>query len=414
LYGALYGLSEVIFLQTNNKIYSHLADEKPITTTRSKIASVVGYVVATSGWLYWFTAFSIYWNFVSYLLSIGLILTGVPLFFALRNAAPEDKKSIKIRHFKASGYLLLVITLSLFPNVPRLFQQVPIHLNANQYVITPNHPSVQKLTNVFLKETPNFNDLDFLDQMNAVDEFVKKEIKWVPDLNQYGMIGLLTSPDEVISRMAGDCQGQAATTASMLMALGFPAYVVETPFHWWTHAVDPETGQVHNLNVHGHAEEAGNVLPQPIDLIYTNPPAEPCPSGEKTCPDMFRHNKNSMYYAAPPHLAIMIAFTGGHIFVRSGMTLDAVSFAQVFLMGSVLGLAFALYASYVQNDSNYKRFISRLLITVPVAVGPICFGMVCWATYAYQFTLLHLVFTITYMIVYTSDDEFNNMLKNKF
>jgi len=309
---------------------------------------------------------------------------------------------------------LLVVTLSLFPNVPRLFQQVPIHLNANRYVITPNHPSVQKLTNVFLKSTPNFDDLDFLDQMNAVDEFIKKEIKWVPDLNQYGMIGLLTSPDEVITRMAGDCQGQAATTASVLMNLGFSAYVVETPFHWWTHAVDPETGRVHNLNVHGHAEEAGNVLPQPIDLIYTNPPAEPCPGGAKTCPDMFTHNRNSMYYAAPPHLAIMIAFTGSHIFVRSGMTLDAVSYAQVFLMGVALGLAFALYSSYVQNDSNFKRFISRLVITVPVAVGPICFGMVCWATYAYQFTLMHLVFTITYMIVHTSDNEFNNMLKNRF
>ena len=34
------------------------------------------------------------------------------------------------------------------------------------------------------------------------------------------IVGLLTTPAEVIQREAGDCQGQAVTTASLLWALG--------------------------------------------------------------------------------------------------------------------------------------------------------------------------------------------------
>ena len=58
------------------------------------------------------------------------------------------------------------------------------------------------------------------------------------------MIGLLTSPHDVLSRQAGDCQGQAVSTASMLMAMGYNAWVVETPFHWWTYARENITGKV--------------------------------------------------------------------------------------------------------------------------------------------------------------------------
>ena len=59
----------------------------------------------------------------------------------------------------------------------------------------------------------------------------------------YGVVGLLVTPYEVLTNGAGDCQGQAVTTASLLMSMGIHAAVVETPFHWWTHAWDRVTGE---------------------------------------------------------------------------------------------------------------------------------------------------------------------------
>lgn len=179
--------------------------------------------------------------------------------------------------------------------------------------------------------------MPFATRMAAVDEFIFEQvctvvrlrarrrlftrvaqITWKDDYHQYGMIGLLTSPADVLTRYvclfgdvrlslpvsfvisafptscaqsgAGDCQGQSAVTTSLLFALGgtqvviawrmrlrarvivrprLQAYCVETPFHWWTHAVDDETGETYNLNSHGGAALKGSVLPQPVDMVYT-------------------------------------------------------------------------------------------------------------------------------------------------
>jgi len=241
--------------------------------------------------------------------------------------------------------------------------------------------------------------MNFDEKMLAVDKFIFDVITWKTDYDQYEMLGLLTTPEEVIERMAGDCQGQAAVTASLILSMGFNAWVVETPFHWWTHAQDPKTGESINLNVHGHAGNQGNVLPQPIDLVYTRPK----PACEN-CPAVFANNQNSMLYIAPPHRAIAIAFTGTHIFVRSGMTLDTVSFMQILMMGVVLGFMATLYGTYVQNDFEVTQFFKRLLIACFIGVGPVCYGMCFWATFLYPVTILHLVFVIGYLFTLMSSE----------
>jgi hypothetical protein len=118
------------------------------------------------------------------------------------------------------------------------------------------------------------------------------------------------SPAEVIDRMAGDCQGQAAVTCSMLLAMGFESWVqLATDFicfhschvssnsiicrRWQKHlSIGGHTRAIpsvvqrwelegsqcsfhltlaqQSLNYHGNAGLDGNVLPQPIDMVYTN------------------------------------------------------------------------------------------------------------------------------------------------
>jgi len=213
------------------------------------------------------------------------------------------------------------------------------------------------------------------------------------------MVGLLLTPEEVLQKMTGDCQGQAAVTTSLLISLGFKAWMVETPFHWWTHAQDPKTGQYMNLNTHGNAGIRGNVLPQPIDLVFTQPtPA--CTN----CPPMMAENQNAILYMAPPYRAIAIAYTGAHIFVRSGLTLDAISYFQILMMGSALGILATFYGTFVQNDANIIQFFKRLVVSSLIGIGPVVYGMCFWATYIYPVTLLHSIFVISFLFGLASRD----------
>ena len=87
----------------------------------------------------------------------------------------------------------------------------------------------------FYTENPkeHFDGLPFNERMGIVDEFIKDKVTWKSDLSQYGVLGLLTSPTDVLARGAGDCQGQSSVTASLLFALGgAQAFCVETAFHW--------------------------------------------------------------------------------------------------------------------------------------------------------------------------------------
>jgi len=289
----------------------------------------------------------------------------------------------------------------MFPNIFLIPSQLQRHLEPNEFIITPNDPSVQEFRSEFFQEISpaKFYSMEFHDQMNYVDGFIYRKIFWEEDYGKYKMIGLLLTPSEVLKNRAADCQGQAAVTSSLLIALGFQAWMVETPFHWWTHTKQNITGIEHNLNVHGHGGDQGNVLPQPIDYVFTHPSA-PCTN----CPYLFSHNTNPSLFVAPPHKAILIAFTGAHIFVRSGMAWSDVSKLQLSIMGTALGILVTLYASYFQAD--IKGLKKRIVFGIILGFFSV-FGMSFWTTFLYQVTILHLMFTLGFMFYYISSDEFN-------
>jgi hypothetical protein len=275
--------------------------------------------------------------------------------------------------------------------------------------------------------------------MSVIDDFIFEKIIWKSDMSQYGVIGLLTSPHDVISRMAGDCQGQAVTTTSLILSinsldltiaipkpkeanfdgrhpkraysnqpqrttqvfnqpLAFNAWVVETPFHWWTHASNNVTGQTHNLNYHGSANLQGSVLPQPIDMIYTQP-AKACTN----CSWADAHNNAPFLYVADPIRAFAIAWTGGHIFLRSNWDLFHVDWATNILgIGLALAVAITFYASYLKDDFSGCSLIRRFIVSFILGVGPIMTGLSFWTTIHYPVTLLHLLILVTFSLYFVA------------
>ncbi|MDP2437141.1 MAG: hypothetical protein Q8P67_15440, partial [archaeon] len=311
-----------------NPLPSNSTLSKPSGPARGAMAKLLEYPLAAFslfGWLYWFCLFSFWWNFISFIMLIGPIVVA-PTFIELCSAHRATAKSLRkgravasslqlpslSRALLATGLVFGALTLATFSDVSEMPSQLVRHMRLPEYTFTPNAPEVQSLKVRFYGKLPkdDFEALPFKQQMEAVDKFIYEEVQWRSDMAQWGMVGLITTPTEVLTRPggpAGDCQGQAATTASLLQALGFSAWQVETPFHWWTHARS-RYGEQYNLNSHGNAMGYGSVLPQPIDLVYTSWPAQ-C----SDCPEYEAHNKEQILYQAPPHLAFGLAFVGsGH------------------------------------------------------------------------------------------------------
>jgi len=374
------------------------------------------------------------------------------------------------KRIKLAGYLFGIICLVMFPNLKVVPSQIVRRLDPSQTVITPNDPLVLQLRDTFFSEMINETDfaaLSFNDQMNVIDEFIKIKIIWKSDFSQYGVIGLLTSPNDVITRMAGDCQGQAATTASLILSINqmdfmkspghamrkgemgphvmrsrrwnhaknhrgqhhvpnrnwqrfarqnhrahqqlnnlylsqqpvyFNAWVVETPFHWWTHASNNNTGQTHNLNYHGSAGLQGSVLPQPIDLVYTNP-AKACTN----CSWVDANNNSPYLYVANPIRAFAIAWTGGHIFLRSNWSLFQVDWLTDILgIGTALAILTTFYASYLREDFSFCALLHRFAKSFVLCVGPVMTGLSFWTTIHYPVTLLHLLGLVTFSFYFVA------------
>jgi hypothetical protein len=372
------------------------------STTKCAALSIVGWILSAAGWVYWFTILSTFWNFISWIMLSGAFLVG-PGLLVTYQYANSKKNTFLPRRVKLGGWLVGLLSVAAFTNVPTLPAQLQRRFDPSRHIITPEDELVLGLKDTFFQEISmdRFYTLPFDEQMNLVDDFIYQKINWKDDYSQFMLVGLLLTPHEVIQRMAGDCQGQAAVTSSLLIAMGFDAWVVETPFHWWTHAEDPITGGVHNLNIHGHAGTQGPVVPQPIDMVYSRPP-----SACTNCSSLDANNQNSILYVAMPHRAFMVAYTGAHIFPRSGVLFGSISFAQIILGGILYGLAVSVYVCYYQDDFTRLRFLLRLLGGVVSGVG-IVLGLVFWSTYFYYVAMMHFAGLIAFSLNYLASDTFN-------
>eukprot|EP01006_Ploeotia_vitrea_P006059 TRINITY_DN12168_c0_g1_i1.p1 TRINITY_DN12168_c0_g1~~TRINITY_DN12168_c0_g1_i1.p1 ORF type:complete len:575 (-),score=40.97 TRINITY_DN12168_c0_g1_i1:82-1779(-) len=364
------------------------------------------FLAGVAGWFYYLTIVAFFWNFQSWLFLVaGVGLTVPPVLYlgAQDRAAGLNAKTSKLRgklRLLIAGVLLGVICLAAYPNVPRMYSTEIYrrsYMNRDHSVILPHSELVTQYKMEFLGNHTAFLKWDdFHKQMDAVDVWVYKTIKWAEDYKRWKMLGTLLSADEVLTYHEGDCEGQAVTTSSLLIALGFEAWVVETPFHWWTHARHPITGEEHNLNVHGNSRQYGSVLPQPIDLVFTRPP------------DSSNVHLHGTYYTAPPLRALMTAWTGAHELVRDFLphltTQKLLAYALVLSIVSVL-FTFLL-AEPTQPTQGIGPVLCHFLI---IMLQKLLFSFVAsfimmevwyvWIVVYYPISLMHLLFCVPALLL---------------
>jgi len=257
--------------------------------------------------------------------------------------------------------------------------------------------------------------MEFEDRMVAVDKFIYTKIAWKEDMGVYGVVGLLTSPDDVLSRRMGDCQGQAAVTTSLLASFGgYQAYSVETPFHWWTHCKEISTGYEYSLNSRGHGALDGDVTPQPIDMVYTWYPPR-CTN----CSAIEALNTDTFHYVAPPWRAFMIAFSGMHIFQRSILPVFAGASGKIILIliGVATGVVGSLYSGYFHCDliaslttpEGRLRLLKRFALGTFLGVSTMLL-MYFWGSVYYNAALIHTTGMIAFTIHYVCSESFNRKI----
>ncbi|MBD3229395.1 MAG: hypothetical protein GF329_14515 [Candidatus Lokiarchaeota archaeon] len=126
--------------------------------------------------------------------------------------------------------------------------QISRHLDTSQ-IITPNATAVQNLNSTtpgnfwdYLNGTYGVNASQFytnsteVQQFHYIEEFVLDKIEFKYLLETYGVIDYVATPTEAIVRGKGDCQSRTVVMTSFLIYMGYDAWAVETPFHWYTRA----------------------------------------------------------------------------------------------------------------------------------------------------------------------------------
>ena len=147
-------------------------------------------------------------------------------------------------------------------------------------------------------------------------------------------------------------------------------------------------------------------------MIYTRYPAR-C----ENCPYYLAYNREEFLYIAPPPYALMVAWTGAHIWVRDIVpSFEGGNQWQLAVGGAVIGLLIAVYATYVQNDFSglltsrgKKRIISRTVLSCSACALAMVMSYV-WAIVHYPVTEIQLAFLLVFTINFVCSNKFNARL----
>ncbi len=180
-------------------------------------------------------------------------------------------------------------------------QQINRRLNRSS-LITPDAPCIAEAYNDFLI-SPQYNGpyenttQGQLAELNDIQEFLYPNpytgyIQYEYDFNKYpGVFDHVPTPEEVLADRKDDCDGIAVVTVSLLIYLGYDAYVAESDSHWWTYVkiyngtLDPDGGITHTIVYLNWWDEIGEpylifnqtavILMQPLYISWwdqmTNP-----------------------------------------------------------------------------------------------------------------------------------------------
>lgn len=323
---------------------------------------------------------------------LGLIFILPTLFLSFRKRKGQKIVSILKRRLIVSGFFLGLVTFMLFPNIARMPSQIYRRIDRTS-LITPDDPLVVGLREQFISEQgglSGFNNLSMEELSVELNAFIQREIVWTEDIKTRLLVGDLSTPAEAISAGKDDCRGQAVITVSILIGLGFDAYVAEQPWHFYT--IVYNGSQEYKINQYGHLN---NTQQYPILLIWNH-------EGYKYIRGLF-DAFNVVMNSEPNVYDYMFDLGIGMI-----------------LVGVIMGVGTALYSvvctsdlrkTFSKDKNAIKRLNYKLLIGIIASIGLI--GFLFGIYYLGGFGMLYyLLVGITIIFTVLNLEEFNNWISD--
>jgi len=350
-------------------------------------------LIGILGWFYYLLVTFIFYNYISMLMLAGLTGALPSLILSFRKRNKDHRKLTLRRRLIVTGFILGLITFAFFPNIPRMPSQIHRRLDRCNTLITPNNSKVIEFRESFVSEFSLSGEIGDEDKIRHVldllDYYTQREIKWTEDLVTRAMAGDLSTPEEAITLGKDDCRGQAVVMASVLIGLGYDAWVVEMAWHWWVKVFD-SNGVEYKLN-HDGSKNRTVQYPQTM---------------------MFNHKQ--------------IVILQNPLGIYNGLMISSPNFYNylemagpaLVLVGVLLGIGAALYSTVCMGDLRLvlkknkaarRRLRKRLLYGILAFLGLIGLLVILYFTPAVNFIGLYLfVYTTTGIITLLNLEEIND------
>ena len=155
-------------------------------------------------------------------------------------------RAVKSKKFYLYGLkvslIFLIAFFGLVPNPLIWGEQIYRRLDHRQ-LITPNEPAVQALNdssnlwkyiNDTYHATPQqFKTWSVRDQARRILHYIEHIIKYTYDIDNDHVFDHVSTPKETLANHKDDCQGISCVLVSLLLYMGYDAFVCECPFHWY-------------------------------------------------------------------------------------------------------------------------------------------------------------------------------------
>jgi len=354
-------------------------------------------ILSVIGWFYYFLVTITFFNYITILMLAGITVALPTILLSFRPRNRQNLRKVMRRRLVITGFTLGVITLVFFPNIPRTFSQVYTRLDRIHTTITPDNPAVQEFSDEYIEYAgaiATFNSLSLRKKLDILDVFTQQQIVWTEDLITVLMAGDISTPEEAITRGRDDCRGQAVVMASVLIGLGFDAWVVEMAWHHWVMVYD-ENGVEYKLN---HDGSKNKTRQYPIIMMW---------------------NDKEIRLMQDPigwYNALMISSPAFYKY------LFTISFGAI-IFGPILGIGAALYSSICMGDysailnknPNARRRLKRRImfgtILFTALIGTL---MILYFTPLVEFVGFYLfVYGMVVLVTLMNLEEFNEKYINK-
>ncbi len=197
---------------------------------------------------FWFIVFAI----PTFVL-MGFVFVSYVVFFAVMFVVPLAAIAIAMlpgairtrgwyKYAIRIAFIFLIVFSGLVPNPLIWGDQISRRLD-HKRILTPYDPAVVALNGstalwTYIQDhygvTPEqFKTWSIPTQVRRVYYYIDSLIDYTYDIDTNHVFDHVATPAEVLASGEDDCQGISCTLASLLIYMGYNAYVAECPFHWY-------------------------------------------------------------------------------------------------------------------------------------------------------------------------------------